>query len=238
MTSTDKYLAELKQWLADTADEPLEDMAAFFTKRLSDYEKHMAIWEKSYQNLAESLPVWCKNILDLGCGTGLELDKIWNLNPDIAVTGVDLCQGMLDKLSEKHSQRKLTTVCQDYFRYDFGKNIWDAVISFESLHHFLPEPKKELYQRIYQSIKEGGVFLLGDYTACCEEEEALLRGAYLEKRKRFGIAEGSFVHFDIPLTIKHESDLLKNAGFTIEKIWDAPDEATLLIARKTKRKGK
>ena len=103
MESTEKYLQDLKQWLQDTADSPLEEMSDFFAKRLDDYEEHMSVCEQSYQIFAESLPSKCKNILDLGCGTGLELDKIWQKNSHIEVTGVDLCQSMLDKLQKKHS---------------------------------------------------------------------------------------------------------------------------------------
>ncbi len=80
MTATEKYMQDLKQWLSDTSDLPLEEMADFFLKRLDDYEQHMSIWEKSYCNLADLLPPQCNNILDLGCGTGLELDKIWQKN--------------------------------------------------------------------------------------------------------------------------------------------------------------
>ena len=232
MESTEKYLQDLKQWLQDTSDSPLEEMSDFFTKRLDDYEEHMSIWEQSYQIFAEVLPAKCKNILDLGCGTGLELDKIWQKNPDIEVTGVDLCQSMLDKLLQKHSDKRLTVVCQDYFKYDFGYDKWDAVISFESLHHFLPERKMELYQKVYHGLKRGGIFLLGDYIACCDEEEELLRSEYLKRRKQFAIPDTGFVHFDIPLTLEHESKLLQNAGFKIEKVFDNPDGATIIIAGK------
>lgn len=146
MRSQEKYLQDLKQWLHDTSDSPLEEMSDFFTKRLDGYEEHMSIWEKSYQMFAEVLPSNCQKILDLGCGTGLELDQIWQRKSDMDVTGVDLCQSMLDQLLKKHSDKRLTTVCQDYFRYDLGNEKWDAVISFESLHHFLPARKKKLYQ--------------------------------------------------------------------------------------------
>lgn len=146
MRSQEKYLQDLKQWLHDTSDSPLEEMSDFFTKRLDGYEEHMSIWEKSYQMFAEVLPSDCQKILDLGCGTGLELDQIWQRKSDMDVTGVDLCQSMLDQLLKKHADKHLTTVCQDYFRYDLGNEKWDAVISFESLHHFLPARKKKLYQ--------------------------------------------------------------------------------------------
>ena len=232
MKSTQEYMQGLKRWLQDTADTPLEEMSDFFTARLEDYEEHMAIWVKSYQNIAELLPSEYRNILDLGCGTGLELDQIWQRNPHVAVTGVDLCQSMLDQLQKKHSDKPLTIVNQDYFQYDIGTDRWDAVISFESLHHFLPERKKELYQKIYNGLKDGGIFLLADYIACCDEEEELLRDVYLEKRKRFSIPNDRFVHFDIPLTLEHELEMMKNAGFRIEKILDEPEEATIITAKK------
>lgn len=230
MQSSEEYLQDLKQWLRDTEDSPLEEMSDFFTARLHDYEEHMSIWEKSYQLFAETLPLECQKILDLGCGTGLELDKIWNKNPNIEVTGVDLCANMLDKLLEKHHDKPLTTVCLDYFQYDFGYDKWDAVISFESLHHFLPERKAELYRKIYRSLKENGVFISGDYIACCNEEEELLRSVYLKKRKQSTIPDNCYVHFDIPLTLEHEKELLQNAGFVIEKVLDG--DAMIIIARK------
>ena len=49
MSSHEKYMQDLRQWLHDTSDTPLEEMSAFFTKRLDDYEEHMSVWEKSYQ---------------------------------------------------------------------------------------------------------------------------------------------------------------------------------------------
>ena len=232
MKSHEQYMQDLKQWLQDTADSPLEEMSDFFTKRLDGYEEHMSIWEKSYSLFAESLPFGCQKVLDLGCGTGLELDKIWQKDPDIEVIGVDLCQSMLDNLREKHSDKHLTTVCQDYFQYDFGYGKWDAIISFESLHHFLPERKRDLYQKAYNGLKNGGMFILGDYIACCDEEDELLRNVYLEKRKRSAILEQCFVHFDIPLTLEHESKLLQEAGFIIEKVLHNPDNATIITARK------
>lgn len=232
MKSTEEYLQELRQWLEDTSDSPLEEMTDFFTKRLDDYEEHMSIWKKSYKKFAELLPVNCRRILDLGCGTGLELDEIWQRNPDIAVTGVDLCRSMLNQLQKKHSDKPLTIVCQDYFQYDFGYDNWDAVISFESLHHFLPERKQVLYKRIHDSLKNDGLFILGDYTACCNEEEEILHGVYMERRRRFNIPQERFVHFDIPLTVEHELELIKKAGFAIEQMHDEPDGVTIIVGKR------
>lgn len=78
MKPTETYMRELRAWLAETENTPLEEMDAFFTRRLDGYEAHMlAHWADDYKNLADALPPGAKRILDLGCGTGLELDEIF-----------------------------------------------------------------------------------------------------------------------------------------------------------------
>ena len=80
----------------------LEEMSDFFTKRIEDYEEHMLTevegCREGYMKMAELIPQSTKRSLDLGCGTGLELDEIFKKLPHVKVTGIDLTQAMLDKL--------------------------------------------------------------------------------------------------------------------------------------------
>lgn len=230
-----QYMQELKQWLAGTTDCGLEEMGDFFSARIDSYEKHMAVWDKAYEAFAKLVPTECENILDLGCGTGLELDEIWKRLPDVRVTGVDLCRDMLERLVKKHPDKALRVICEDYFQYDMAGQEWEVIISFESLHHFLPDKKQQLYQKIFGALREGGVFILGDYVACCEEEEALLQSVWREKRRRYQIPEDRFVHFDIPLTLEHETALLRMAGFSEVSAVDCVNGATMLCGRKGRR---
>lgn len=223
------HMKELRAWLEDTKDVRLEEMGGFFSARLESYEDHMAVWQPAYERFAQLLAMERGRILDLGCGTGLELDWILRQCPNVSVTGVDLCQDMLDQLKKKHGDR-VSLICEDYFQFDMQEEIWDAVISFESLHHFFPEEKKTLYQKIYQGLKKGGRFLLGDYIACCDEEESLLQAVYQKKRERFHIPEGQWVHFDIPLTIEHETECMRQAGFSSVRVLDSIQGATIVEA--------
>lgn len=234
-----EYLAGLKAWLAQTQEADLEEMGAFFERRLEGYEEHMSVWREAYRRFARLLPAGCKELLDLGCGTGLELGEIWKRDPAVSVTGVDLCQAMLGRLARQYADKPFRPVCGDYFRYDMGQERWDAVISFESLHHFFPEKKRKLYEKIHRGLKEEGVFLLGDYIACCQEEEDLLRNVYLEKMKKrppAGPGEtdtgSGYVHFDIPLTLEHELELLTQAGFCGASAVDCVEGATMIVAFK------
>ena len=84
----------------------LEKMDDFFNSRLSGYEAHqLNVIESAtefYPFTASCLP-GKKNahILDLGCGTGLELGYYYDLNPTAKVTGIDMAADMLNALEKK-----------------------------------------------------------------------------------------------------------------------------------------
>lgn len=225
-----KHLEELKAWLETQKSVPLEKMGDFFTARVGDYEEHMSLWKEGYEKLARLLPEWAANILDLGCGTGLELDEILKLRPEVKVTGIDLCPAMLSKLREKHPGVEIR--CEDYFKAELGEELFDCVITFESLHHFTSEKKQELFGKIHRALKPGGIFLEVDYLAACQEEEDLLMDFCGRKRREEGIPEDVFVHFDTPLTAEHEMELIKNAGFSTVKWLCAVEGASFLWCEK------
>ena len=110
-------IAEIKKWLADTAEEPLEEMGSFFAARVEGYEEHMSPWREYYRWMAALIPQGAETLLDIGCGTGLELDEIFCLHPEIAVTGIDLEPSMLERLRGKHGHRNLRLIEGDYFRH-------------------------------------------------------------------------------------------------------------------------
>lgn len=229
--NTENYMRELKAWLNETENAPLEEMDAFFAQRVGTYEEHMlSHWSEDYVRLAASLPSDTERILDLGCGTGLELDEIYRFFPDLQVVGIDLSETMLQKLREKHSGRALELICGSYLTEPFP-GPFDAAISFESLHHFTAAEKLPLYKKICDALAPGGVFLNCDYIACCDEEETLLRETCDRRRQRDHIPDAAFIHFDTPLTAEHEMQVLRDAGFADVSAVPSPD-ATLIIAKK------
>lgn len=221
---------DIKKWLADTADEPLEEMGSFFARRVSGYEEHMAVWRDSYQWMARLIPGEARNLLDIGCGTGLELDEIFRLRPDISVTGIDLEPAMLERLKAKHRDRDIRLIQGDYFQVPFGESCFDATVSFETLHHFKIEDKIVLFRKLYQALRPGGCYLEADYIAESEEMEAYLFAEYARRREKSGIGADVFVHFDTPLTLEHEMGLLQEAGFAgVECLGYSSDSHTPMI---------
>ncbi len=220
------------------SDKKIEIMSEFFDNRAETYDYHMI--EKLdlnvfYNEIAKYIPVNRPNIeiLDLGCGTGLELERVFNIYPDAEVTGVDLSSKMLDKLKEKYKDKvtQLNLVCESYFDIDYGTEIYDMVLSTYSLHHFGRELKLSLYRKIHSSLKTRGVYIEGDYTVKTMEEENSLIAEYEHIRNTNCIADG-FYHFDIPFTAKTQTDLLGKAGFGEVDIVKQWDNATVFLCQK------
>ena len=219
----------IKQWLKSTEDEPLETMGGFFDRRVDSYEDHMRPWRAYYRWLGELIPAQAETLLDLGCGTGLELDEIFRLHPDIRVTGIDLAPGMLARLREKHPERKLTLTVGDYLTVPLAPCACDVAVAFETLHHFPPETKLGLFRRIFAALRPGGMLLEGDYIAESDEMETYLFQELARRRARQHVPEGTFVHFDTPLTLAHELSLLRQAGFTAEVLGYRGEDNTPMI---------
>ena len=226
------HMRELKQWLAQTRDEPAEDMNGFFAARVDTYEAHMSVWDKAYGRVAELTPGDCGPLLDLGCGTGLELDRIFARWPELAVTGVDLCAAMLEKLRAKHAGRRLELRCADYLAMDLGAEQYGAVVSVESLHHFTPEQKLELYKKIHAALRPGGARFPPAAESPLPRSRRCSPPPEKSRRARANIPADVFIHFDTPLTLEHELALLRAAGFSCCEAVDSIAGATFLRGRK------
>ena len=210
----DQEYQELKKWLEQTADEPLETMAAFFDRRIDGYEEHMSPWEAHYRWMAPLLPEGTETLLDIGCGSGLELDRIFERFPRLQVTGIDLSDEMLALLQKKHGMRELSLIQADYFSHPLKEGFFDAAVSFETLHHFTAAKKKGLFERLCRALKPGGVYLECDYIAASQAIEDLTFAECARRRQRDKISPDRFVHFDTPLTLEHEMQAMRDAGFS------------------------
>lgn len=231
----DKAFEEWKQWREITRDEPLEGMDAFFDARVDNYEIHMARWETHYRWMARLLPPGISTLLDLGCGTGLELGPIFRRFPDLSVTGVDLSADMLERLARKYAGKRLSLLCADYFACDLGKSRFDAAVSFETLHHYTVLQKTALFAKVRCALKPGGCYLQCDYIATSQAMEDAAMAECARRRIRDRVPEDAFVHFDTPLTLAHEMQALRDAGFaTVELRGFLPgdDHTAILMAVK------
>ena len=207
---------------------PFEEMAAFFDARADGYEAHMIgnVFgsDRFYVKTVEALPLKPGlRVLDLGCGTGLELDALFSRCPDARVTGIDLSRGMLDALEAKHAGRALTLIQGDYFQTRFP-GPFDAALSVETMHHFEAEAKLTLYRKIATALAPGGVYVETDFIARDDAFEADclsgLRSAVPDK-------PAGFYHIDIPMTTGHLLDLMRQAFPSAELLYQEGSTAIL-----------
>ncbi|MBO4384905.1 MAG: class I SAM-dependent methyltransferase [Clostridia bacterium] len=207
----------------------LEKMGEFFDSRLEGYEEHQLTTIDSarefYPFTAECLPRFPgARVLDLGCGTGLELDPYFAIEPTAHIMGVDLAPGMLGELRKKFPDKSMTLILGSYFDVPFGESAFDAAVSAESLHHFTKEEKIPLYLKVRKALKPGGYFILTDCFALNEEEERSRRAELVRLKKEQSVGDGEFYHYDTPLTVGHETEALMEAGFAsveVLKNWGA-----------------
>ena len=191
----------------------LEYMGAFFDARVDEYEAHMMQYvdgaDRYYEVTAQMLPLRPDiKLLDLGCGTGLELEAIFRRMPRAEVTGIDLSAKMLERLKAKFPDRALTLCQGSYFDLPLGEAAFDAVVSVQSLHHFTPERKRGLFERIRRALRPGGIFVLTDFVAPNDAIEAQCFAEYAALNAR----EPGVYHFDTPLTAEHDMALMAQAG--------------------------
>ena len=207
----------------------LERMGEFFDARIAGYEEHQLNCIDSAQEFypftASCLPqIPGAHILDLGCGTGLELGYYYEMVPSAVITGIDLAPGMLGKLSNKYPDKRMTLILGSYFDVPFEERAYDAAVSVESLHHFTKEEKIPLYEKLRNAMKPEGYFILTDFFAFSDEEERFHHSELLRLKKEQGITDKAFYHYDTPLTVKHETEALLEAGFSyveVLKNWGA-----------------
>lgn len=194
----------------------LEPMADFFAARVEGYDEHMLSdvegCAEGYPLMASLIPHSAKRLLDLGCGTGLELDEIFKRHPHLAVTGIDLCAPMLERLKQKHGDKNLNLIQGDYFSVDLGSG-YDCAVSFESLHHFPHGEKTVLYKRIFDALNENGVYLECDYMVDDPAEEEFYFAQLARYKGEQNLGEG-YYHYDTPCTVEHQKMMLNIAGFS------------------------
>lgn len=202
---------------------PAEAMASFFDVRAEGYDAHMrhnCDLDRLYGAVAAQLPETHEPIaiLDLGCGTGMELHSVFRRAPNARITCIDVSAGMLDILRRNYAERaaQITTVQGSYADWAYPQQAFDCALSTYSLHHFLPERKTDIYRDILGTLKSGGCYIEADYMVReAQMEEALQE--YHRRMAQLGGDSGDY-HIDIPFTPEVQRGLLRDAGFVSVEI--------------------
>lgn len=217
----------------------IEPMAKFFDSRAEGYEDHMRgcvnDFSEFYKTISKPIPDTDKTllILDLGCGTGLEIEDIYKKAPNASLVCVDVSQEMLAKLKEKYSaiSKTISLVKESYLTFKYEPSKYDFIVSVMTMHHFEYDVKLKLYSSIRNSLKDGACYIEGDYIVSEKEEKKKLDEYFSLKKSRPEILDGSY-HIDIPFSKETQLKLFKAAGFSkVDLIWEKGDDV-IFVAHK------
>jgi len=210
-----------------------ETMGDFFDRVSELYDAHMGknieAFERFYSAIGAGITETQDEvrILDIGCGTGLELAAVFERAPNALITGIDLSGEMLDILRDKYTayRNQITLVQESYLTYSFDEKTCDYIISVMTVHHLLPESKCELYRKIRKALKFGGKYIEGDYITTPEKEKEVRDSFYEIQKSNRGLEDGTH-HIDLECSLETQKRLLAEAGFTtVEVLWEQGEAA-------------
>jgi len=106
-----------------------------------------------------------KTVLDIGAGTGLFTQFIYDIKPNLQFTLTDLSGEMLNVARERFDGEPNF----EYLELDFSKDPlpgkYDIIISGLAIHHLEDADKAKLYKNIFQALNDGGLFINADQVA-------------------------------------------------------------------------
>lgn len=212
----------------------MSDLKTHFNETSKHYDnlvkKTIPKYDEMIEALVNSIPEKENlRILDLGCGTGNISLQVLERFPDAKITCLDISDKMIEVAKEKLAgYENIEFVLGDFTIVDIIDD-YDAIISSLALHHIRDEnDKRQMYQCIYDSLKQDGVF----YNADVMEANSKYNSKLNEKIADKYMAENQLTvedmkdhkkkreHNDHPITITDHLRLLEDVGFKeIDVIW-------------------
>lgn len=197
------------------------EMSGFFDARADGYDSHMlkSVADiECYKRVAEPIPVNSNeiDILDIGCGTGIELEYLFERVPKAKVACIDMSEKMLELLKNKYSSKaqQIHTICGSYIEWEYPQGSFDYVVSSFTLHHFMEDVKAGIYKNIVSCLKPGGLYIESDFIVDRMMMEQYLQLYHRITKELADKRYSGYYHIDIPFTIELQKELLLKAGFS------------------------
>ena len=118
---------------------------------------------ESINKTIEFISAFCgdtpKNILDLGCGPGIYLEKLADLGHNC--TGLDFSKNSISYAVNQAKEKRLgiSYICQNYLDLEFENQFDLIILIYTDLGVLLPEEREGLLDRIHRALKPGGMFI-------------------------------------------------------------------------------
>ncbi|MCK5211944.1 methyltransferase domain-containing protein [Candidatus Parcubacteria bacterium] len=180
------------------------------------------------------------NILDLGSGTGHGMELVAKRFPKAKITGIDFSPIMIEKAKKNllpfSNRIKLLEI--DFRDYDFNQK-FDVVISAIAIHNITHKQKKWLFEKIFNSLNDGGLFINADFY---EHESKIINDRIKAIYKNFlrknlsGDELKTWLRHafeeDMPMSLTKQTSALKKIGFDKFKLLWIFNNEIIYIANK------
>ena len=215
-----------------------EKMKSFFDIRVDKYDEHMSSNIEDFATFYRTIAVPFVNtdekieVLDIGAGTGIEIEFILAKAPNARITAVDLSEAMLKKLVEKYEtySSQIHVIVDSYLSLKLMPNSFDYIVSVMSLHHLIPSQKTNLYKKLRKALLPTGVYVEGDYIVSVEEEIKFIK-EYHEQKNRFSLLDEEQYHIDIPFSEETQLQTLRDAGFNNVNVLFRTSRSNVIVAK-------
>lgn len=121
----------------------------FRNRSINNFEKMM------FTKVEKLIPINA-DILDLGCGNGYPYDSFF-VNKNYKLTGVDFSQRFISEA--KNNNPNAHYYCCDMRNFKYMHK-YHCIMALYSIIHLPREEHSDLFQQIYDSLEDNGIFLL------------------------------------------------------------------------------
>jgi tRNA (cmo5U34)-methyltransferase len=157
------------------------------------------------------------DVLELGTGTGETALRVLERHPGARWTGIDASEPMLARARERlpHADLRVARL-EDAL----PAGPFDLVVSVLAVHHLDGEAKRDLFRRLADVVRPGGLFVLGDVVVPERPEDAVIEIDW---------------EMDLPSSVPEQLAWLDEAGFDAEAVLVRPDLAVFTARRRPPR---
>ncbi|HLD80632.1 MAG TPA: class I SAM-dependent methyltransferase [archaeon] len=108
----------------------------------------------------------CKNVLDLGSGTGR--DAIFLAKKGFTVTAVDFSEEgnkiARERIERNNCTQSVSLLSDDFTKMELGTESYDCVLANKSLYYFALDQFQGLVRKILAALRPGGIFVMRTYS--------------------------------------------------------------------------
>lgn len=207
----------------------MHEIKLHWEKEARNYEgfviKLVPFYEEILNALVSTIPFRqgdAIKVLDLGSGTGEVTRRVKVQFPHAIITCIDIAAGMNEIAMARLKNKDIDFITDDFCKCDFPGE-YDVILSCLAMHHvFSNFDKKQLFHKIFRSLKLGGVFTNADVVLGANDT---LQNMYIRRwvefmRRNYSQEEiekewlRRFYEKDHPFKLMQELEWMRQAGFT------------------------